>query len=180
MNPPDAENATEHDAPDGREGRVERVSRWLASASILGMFALLNVELIGRNLFHLSFDFTLEISGYLLVASFFFSLASCHASGAFHRVEVFRGRLDHEARRRLDTAFDVVVLAVCLVILWYLARFELLTWQRGEMSNTTIRTPLAIPRAVMPIGMALLCYAIVIGVARRLYRRSGLATRIER
>jgi TRAP-type C4-dicarboxylate transport system permease small subunit len=172
MNSDDIDELTSHGHPGATVGWVERISLWLASLSILAMLALIMLELIARNVFRTSFDFTLEFSGYLLVASFFFSLGACHATGAFHRVDILRARLSNLARSRLDVVFDIVALLACFVLLWYLVRFELLTLEHNQISNTSFRTPLAIPRAVMPIGMTAFCYAMLVGIGRQLLARS--------
>src|ERR1700704_4821409 len=78
---------------EGREGWPERIALWCASLATIGMLVLISTGLIARNLFSYSFDFIHEYSGYLLVCSFFMSLAACQSTGNFHRVEFLRSRL---------------------------------------------------------------------------------------
>jgi TRAP-type C4-dicarboxylate transport system permease small subunit len=150
-----------------RLGLIEKAASWLASAAIIGILVMVSFELISRNFLHVSFPFVLEVSGYLLVAAFFLSIGACFAADAFHRVEVIRDRLPPAGQLILDIAFNIVALLGCLILLWYLGRFEWLTWARNEVSPA-VRTPLYIPRAVMPIGMAILCYVIARETLRKL------------
>jgi len=158
----------DHDA--GREGWPEFIAVWAASLATLGMLVLVFFAIVARNLFSYSIDIVEEYSGYLLVASFFLSLASCQSTGSFHRVQILRSRLSPNLLSRIYTVLLVFALIACLVLFFYLARFELITWERGETSNTTVFTPLAIPRFVMPLGVAILCYALIKDIVRSIRR----------
>ena len=143
------------------EGWPERTSLWGGSLAIIVLLALITAEVAARNLFGHSFGFIDEVSGYLMVAAFFLNLAACQVNGAFHRIEIVRSRLPARLRCLTGLLLDLVSLGFCGILLWYLARFERLTFERGELSNSLLATPLWIPRAVMPIGIAILLYAMV-------------------
>jgi TRAP-type C4-dicarboxylate transport system permease small subunit len=149
-----------------REGWPERLALWCAELATIAMLVLISAGLIARNFFSYSFDFIHEFSGYLLVCSFFMSLAACQSTENFHRVEMLRSRLSVAGRKRLDVLLDTVSLIGCLILLWFVARFEWLTWTREEVANTLNATPLFIPRIVMPLGTALLCYALIRSIVR--------------
>jgi TRAP-type C4-dicarboxylate transport system permease small subunit len=152
--------------PEQREGWPERLALWCAELATIAMLVLIATGLIARNFFAYSFDFIHEFSGYLLVCSFFMSLAACQSTGNFHRVEFLRSRLSLAGRRYLDVGLDTMSLLGCLILLWFVVRFEWLTWTREEVANTLNATPLFIPRVIMPLGTALLCYALIRSIAR--------------
>jgi TRAP-type C4-dicarboxylate transport system permease small subunit len=162
------------DGPDDhshqRIGWVEQGALWVASAATVCTLVLITGGVVARNLFSYSIDFVNELSGYLLVCTFFLSLAACEATDSFHRVELLRSRLSAMGRDWLDFAMHLISLAACLVLFFYLARFELQTWNRGDVANTILGTPLALPRLMMPLGTALLCYTMV-ATSIRLFRR---------
>src|SRR5262249_47864272 len=110
-----------------------------------------------------------ELGGYLLVAIGFLSLSVCQVGDVFHRVELVLQRLSASWRARLLLAFDLVSLAITLVLLWQTLRLEWISWDTGETAATILETPLWIPRAVMPLGSAALCWALC-RTARRHWR----------
>lgn len=111
-----------------------------------------------------------ELGGYLLVAVAFLSLSVAEAHGAYHRVELVQARLAFRIRTGLQLAFDVVALAACAILLWQLSRLVLNSWRSEDVAPTPLLTPLWLPQATMPIGAALLCYALLRTVAHKLRR----------
>jgi len=171
-NTPPLEIIPEVPHAERQEGWPERIALWCAMLATVGMLVLITAGLISRNLFSYSFDFVDEYSGYLLVSAFFLSTAACQTTDNFHRIEIFRSRLSDSARELSDLVLYVVTLLACLVLLWFLVRFGWLTWVRNEVANTMMGTPLWIPRFAMPLGTALLCYALVVSIARLVVGRA--------
>ncbi len=142
-----------------RLGVVGQISLWLSGLLLVAIMVLIMFGLAARNIFHVSFDMVDEFSGYLLVGSFFMSMAACQLVGALYHVDVIRNRLSDLANWRLDILFNVLAFGAIALLVWYLTRFGFNTYKFGERSQTVVGTPLWIPRVVMPIGAALLLYA---------------------
>lgn len=143
-----------------RLGVIGQVGLWLSGLLLVAIMVLIMFGLAARNIFHISFDLVDEFSGYLLVGSFFMSMAACQLAGALHHVDIIRHRLSALANWRLDILFNALAFVAVAILVWYLARFGINTFKFGERSQTVVGTPLWIPRMVMPVGAALLLYAI--------------------
>lgn len=169
---PDARagNSLELDAADADaftppEGAAARLCRGLGEWIVVGLVVMMGAEMLVRTLFGWSIQFSNEIGGYALVAITFLSLASGQLLHAYHRVHFVEARLSPSGRARLRLAFDLAALAVTLVLLGELARFEWITYRSGDVAATSLMTPQWMPRLVMPIGAAVLAWALLRTVA---------------
>jgi TRAP-type C4-dicarboxylate transport system permease small subunit len=151
-------DADEFSPPEGWGARVCRgVSEWI----VVGLVVLMGAEMLVRSAFGWSIQFSNEVGGYALVAITFLSLASGQLLHAYHRVHFVEARLSTRGRAWLRLAFDVAALAVTLVLLAELVRFEWITYQSGDVAATSLMTPQWMPRIVMPIGTLVLAWALL-------------------
>jgi len=148
------------DAFSPPEGRVARAARWVSQLLVVGLVAMMGVEMVARSLFGWSIQFSNELGGYALVAITFLSLGSGQLLNAYHRVHFLENRLGAVGRARLRLVFDLLATAVMLVLLVELLRFEWLTWRSGDVSATTLMLPLWLPRLSMPVGALILVWAL--------------------
>lgn len=168
-------------APDGAVHRIETVAAGPSAVEnsceavcalfLLAMIVLIGAEAIARNLFHTSFQITDEIGGYLLVALTFLSMSVAEAHGAFHRVELIQARLGFSARMISQIVFDLISLGASVLVTWQLVRLTMNSFRSEDVAPTPLQTPLWMPQAMMAIGMALLCIALIrtiIAKARRI------------
>ena len=142
-------------------GPIEFFSEAASSLALVVMIVLIGAEALIRNLFGGSLQITDEIGGYLLVAVTFLSMSVSEAHGAFHRVELVQARMSQRGRIWLQIVFDGCSLVASLLVTWQLGRLALNSWNSGDVAPTPLQTPLWMPQAVMGIGMAFLCYALV-------------------
>ena len=140
---------------------IERLMLLLAQLGVVVIMILTTLEIILRSFFNFSLEVTGEVSGYLLVAVFFFVVSGCQVNGSFHHVELIQAKLSPRGRTISRLVFDSLGLAASLILLYYLTRFEFLSYTRGELSNSSLGLPLWIPRLAMPVGTAALCIALV-------------------
>ncbi len=158
----DAADADEFSPDEGLfAGACRRVSDWI----VVGLVAMMGAEMLVRSAFGWSIQFSNEIGGYALVAITFLSLASGQLLHAYHRVHFVENKLGPAGRAWLRLAFDIGALAVTLVLLGELIRFEWITWKSGDVAATSLMTPQWIPRMVMPIGALALTWALLRTVA---------------
>jgi len=163
---PDLEaESADADAFSPPEGRAARLARWVAQWLVVALVAMMGLEMLVRSLFGWSIQFSNELGGYALVAITFLSLGSGQLMHAYHRVHFLENRLGAVGRARLRLAFDLLAMAVTLVLLVELLRFEWLTWKSGDVSATSLMLPLWLPRLSMPIGALILAWALVRVVA---------------
>jgi TRAP-type C4-dicarboxylate transport system permease small subunit len=143
------------------EGAVERLCKRSCVAALVVMLLVIGVDIITRSLFNFSFEVSDEIGGYMLVVITFVSLSVCQVNDSFHHVEFVQARLSTRGRAISHVIFDLLSLAFCVLLLWQLVRFELSSWRFGDQAPTYLATPLWIPRLVMVMGAAALCFSVL-------------------
>lgn len=153
------------DAFSPPEDAPARLGRWLCQALTLGLVAMMGVEIVVRSLLGWSIQWSNEVGGYALVGITFLSLASGQCLHAYHRVHFVEHRLGARGRAALRLGFDLASLAVALVLTAEFLRFEWITFGSGDVAPTALLTPLWLPRLAMPVGAALLAWALLRTVA---------------
>jgi len=143
------------------ETLLERLCQRLCELALVASIVMIGAEVISRALFHLSFEVTDEVGGYLLVAISFLSLPVSQVHHGFHHVEFVQARLSPRARAWSRLIFDLVCLFCIAILLWQLARLELGTWRSEDVAPTILGTPLWIPRLSMPLGAAVLLLTLL-------------------
>jgi TRAP-type C4-dicarboxylate transport system permease small subunit len=145
---------------------VERVSLWLSAACLIGMTALMLLEVVLRGAFNSTTEHSDELVGYLLVGVSFLSLALCQSRGAFHRVEMVQMRLGPRGKARSALAFDIVSFAYVALTDWYFLQFVISSYNREALAPTTLATPLWIPETAMIVGATLLLVTLGRAIVR--------------
>ncbi len=142
------------------EGIVEKLCKWASEAALLFMLGVIGLDIVTRFVFNFSFEVADELGGYMLVTITFISLSACQANDSFHHVELVQVQLSPRRRAISAAIFDLLALGFSGLLLWQLIRLELSSWRFGERAPTYLETPLWIPRLVMAIGIAALCWSI--------------------
>jgi TRAP-type C4-dicarboxylate transport system permease small subunit len=126
----------------------------LTAVLMLIAVALNAANIVGRYVFLSPIASAEEIMLFLLVGTVFLGNAIVGFEGKQLRMDVILHALPPGLRRALDVAADLTMIAVCVVLIvlgWpavhMLAEFD----QRSEAAEI----PLAIPQALVPIGLAL-------------------------
>lgn len=164
------------DAFSPPEDAFSRLGSWVSEWIIVGLVLMMGAEMVARTVFNWSIQVSNEIGGYALVAITFLSLASGQLGHAYHRVHFVEHRLSPVGRAWLRFAFDAASLVLTVVLLAEFIRFEWITWNSGDVAPTALMPPLWIPRAVMPLGMLMLTWAMLATV-RGDWRRIQAARR---
>jgi TRAP-type C4-dicarboxylate transport system permease small subunit len=154
------------------EGAISLGHR-IAQIAIVCMMALITADVIARNVFRKSLLISDEISGYLLVTMTFFGIAYSLRSGSLLRIEFILFSLPKRLRGIADVLYDLIALAVCLLLLRSLIRFTWITWEREAVAPTLIETPLWIPQLAMPLGMIVLVIAFLLELRGSILRLLG-------
>ncbi|WP_313311057.1 TRAP transporter small permease [Pulveribacter sp.] len=151
-----------------------RSGQGLIEIMVVAMALLICAEVVCRAFLGFSLMVTDEIAGYLLVALTFLGMPVTMARGALFRVELVLNRLPARLRAWLELGFNLLSLALTLVLLRELWRFAVDSWQRGVRAPTVLATPLYLPQAVMVLGMGALAGVLVVQVVRDVRRiRTG-------
>jgi len=163
-----------------KAGSIERAAETvvslghrIAQIAIVCMMALITADVIARNVFNRSLLISDEISGYLLVVMTFFGIAYSLRSGSLLRIEFILFALPKRLRGIADVLYDLIALAVCLLLLRAMVRFTWITWEREAVAPTLIETPLWIPQLAMPLGMLVLVIAFLLELRGSILRMLG-------
>lgn len=140
---------------------------------IVAMMVIVFTEVVSRGLFGFSFLVADEYSGYLVVALTFLGIPYALEKEALLRVEVIFGSLRERPQTILALLFDVISLICTSIIGFYVLRLTLTSFERGTFSSTPAMTPIWIPQAIMPLGMALVAIVLLVRIRGRI---SALAT----
>jgi TRAP-type C4-dicarboxylate transport system permease small subunit len=143
-----------------REGPVEHLCTVACAIALFAMVVVVASEVLARNLFDYSFQVSDELGGYIVVTITFVSLAVGQVTHSYHQVDFLRGRLPRRGRIALDIFFDLVSLAACAVLVWQLGRYDLNSWDSGDVAPTVLLTPLWLPQLAMPLGAAALTFSV--------------------
>ena len=144
-----------------KESIVERTCKYACAAALLVMLAVIGTDILTRSLLNFSFEISDELGGYMLVVITFVSLPVCQIHDSFHHVELVQSRLSPFGRAVSHVIFDLLSFTFCILLLWQLSRFELMSYRFGDRAPTYLATPLWIPQAVMVLGTAAMCFAMV-------------------
>lgn len=155
---------------DHAPGIVEQTCMLMSGLALVVLLVLVGVDVVTRWAFNFSFEVSDEVGAYMLVAITFLGLPVSHIHGAFHRVEFIQARLSRRAQLISRFGFDVLSLAVCVILLWQFLALVRSSWRFGDHAPTFLETPLWIPRSLLVIGMAALCLSLVRSLAADLRR----------
>ncbi|MEY2617964.1 MAG: hypothetical protein RL522_966 [Pseudomonadota bacterium] len=147
---------------------LESACQRLSQASILILIVVVALDILTRSLLNYSFEVADELGGYLLVCIAFFSLAVCQAHDGFHRVEFVMDRLSPRAREMARMVYDLMALAIALLLAWYLGSFVSASLASGNTAPTRLATPLWIAQIPMVLGLLAYILSIVGSLSRHL------------
>lgn len=161
---------------DISEGAVEKTCRYLGALALMVMVLVVSIDIVTRWAFNFSFEVSDEVAAYMLVAITFLGLSVSHANDAFHRVEFIQVHLSRRAQVASRVVFEALSLLFSLVFLWQFVRLVMSSWRFGDRAPTYLETPLWLPRSLLVIGMAALCFSLcrsLIADVGYLWRQSG-------
>ena len=134
---------------------------WISGVAALLMTIAVMREVIGRYLFNSPSDWSLELSGYLVVAISYLALATTQLADGHIAVDMFYIKINKKVRNYLDIFIRLVSLTwtVALLVLgWQLAGDSLL---KGSHSSQSMMWPLFPSQVLIPIGCLLMALVII-------------------
>ena len=148
---------------------------FLAAACIccLGMTAALFVGAFARS-FGIPIFFIDDVSTFLMSSSIFLGLAAVSASRSHIIAEFFTDLMSERLKRARVVLEDLVFIIYTGVLIWLTAGLAYSSYLGGSKSMGIVPVPLAIPQAIVVIGLIVLLLrsiANLIGASRRLRAR---------
>ncbi|MER2534073.1 MAG: TRAP transporter small permease [Rhizobiaceae bacterium] len=138
---------------------ADRCATWgarLAGVALVAICVLVMTEIIARNVFGTSTMIADEMCGYLNVAVVFLGLAYTMQQGGFIRVELLYHNFAGRMKRFADALSVLLSFSYICIVLYYMAKYMLFSYQNNIRSAELTQTPLFIPQAVLVLGACLL------------------------
>ncbi len=144
-------------------GLLDRLDSILVGGLGIAALLLSALNVILRTLQpHLAIEWGDEMQVYLVVWAVCLSFSAVTASGRHIKADLFVEMMPPRVRTAFAVFGDVLGLTVSVVLgyLAYLVTYE--AWDFGDVSTTTLRFPIWIYQAALPVGMGLMAlrYAI--------------------
>lgn len=151
----------------------------LAGACIAGIVLLVSAQIVLNGLgraFPGTFPTTIpsyaDFAGFMLAAATFLALAHTLRAGGHVRVTLVTGRLPHGWAVAADAGVLLLGLVFTAMLTWFMGRLVLESLHYGDMSVGIVPVPLALPQAVVTLGLALLGVALLHTLVELALRRA--------
>jgi TRAP-type C4-dicarboxylate transport system permease small subunit len=129
--------------------------RGVAELGVLGLIALIAVDVFGRYVLLKPTMIADELGGYLLVAISFFGAAYTLRQGMHIRVDILVNYFAIGLRRSLLLATEILGLAYVVLLTWQSGKLAVMDLVTPSHAPTIMRTPMFIPEVLVPIGLGI-------------------------
>src|SRR3954447_23941050 len=143
-----------------------------AALALIAACIILSHSVLSRALFHSANYWQDEAAVFLLVGVTFMSAAYVQGQRGHIGIEAFVGFLLPRANSIRLWLVDVATLLFCSFFAWKSWTLTHEAWEDGQVSNSMWSPPLAIPYALMALGMTLLCVQILLQILVPLGRKA--------
>ncbi|MBR1220285.1 TRAP transporter small permease [Bradyrhizobium sp. U87765 SZCCT0131] len=147
-----------------------RVIVVLASIALIAACVILSYSVLTRTLFKTATYWQDEAAVFLLVGATFMTAPFVQSQRGHIGIEALVGLLPPLANRIRLFLVDLASLAFCAFFTWKSWTLTHEAYVDGQVSNSMWSPPLAIPYALMAVGMTLLCMQIVLQLWAAFYR----------
>ena len=140
---------------------LTKISGWVAGILILLTSFMIAYEVFMRGFFNAPTEWSIEISVYLIMASGFLGLAPALAGNNHIAVDLVTSKLSPKVNKYLGTVTSIIGLIFCLILTISSADMVMVSYEINSLSTSTLRIPLYIPQAAIPIGASLIVLEFV-------------------
>ncbi|MGO4715443.1 TRAP transporter small permease [Bradyrhizobium sp. 2TAF24] len=147
-----------------------RVIVALASLALIAACLILSYSVLTRTLFKTPTYWQDEAAVFLLVGATFMTAPYVQLQRGHIGIEALVGLLSPLANRIRLFLVDLASFAFCVFFTWKSWTLTHEAYVDGQVSNSMWSPPLAIPYALMAIGMTLLCLQILLQLWAAFYR----------
>jgi len=141
-----------------------RVIVVLAGIALVAACGILSYSVLGRALFKSPNYWQDEAAVFLLVGATFMTAAYVQSQRGHVAIEAFTSLMSPVANRIRLWLVDVASLAFCGFFTWKSWTLAHEAYVDGQVSNSMWSPPLAIPYALMALGMSLLCFQLLLQI----------------
>lgn len=168
--------------PPARTGLLATLERWaavcnqiivvLASVALISACLILSYSVLTRSLFRTPTYWQDEAAVFLLVGATFMTAAYVQSLRGHIGIEAIIGLLPPRINFIRQLLVDIASLVFCTFFAWKSWTLTHEAYVDGQVSNSMWSPPLAIPYAIMAVGMTLLCGQMALQICGALLRKS--------
>jgi len=159
-----------------RRGLLDRLDAVVVGGLGLAALLLASVNVLLRTFRpQAAIEWGDEVQVYLVVWAVCLSFSAVTAADRHIKADLFVGMLPQGLRHALALFGETLGLIVSLLLGWFAYQVTYETWDFGDVSTTTLRFPLWIYQASLPLGMGLMAlrYLLRLGVALGIGRKGA-------
>jgi TRAP-type C4-dicarboxylate transport system permease small subunit len=137
---------------------------YAAALLIVASTLVISFEVVSRYVLRAPHDWNLELNIFFLIASTFLAAAFTQMKRGHVGIEVLDGLLSPRWNRWRYAVSDVISLAFCVIITYYIWKYFQQAWAGDWVSDSTWGPKVWIPYSFMGIGMTALCLQLLVQI----------------
>jgi C4-dicarboxylate transporter DctQ subunit len=134
---------------------------WIAGSLTIVMMIAVMREVVGRYFFHLPSDWSLELSGYLLVALAYLGASYTEIIEGHIRIDFLYERFKGKIKIVMDIVIPCIGLCWSSMLVWQGSRLAFHSLKIGARSADAMMWPLFPSQIIIPVGAALLSLVLI-------------------
>jgi len=138
------------------------------SICLAGIFVLVMLEVLSRNVFGVSISFSWDFAAYMMGGCFLLSSGNALKGGSHVRVTALFEFLPPAQVRLLSLAACTVGFLIGCALTYALGDMTYLSFVRGSTSFSVVKTPLWIPQIIMTFGAVVFALQLIAQALRAL------------
>ena len=135
---------------------VTKVLGTLAGVLLFVPAFMIFYEVIARGIFNAPTEWSIEMSVYCVLVAGFLGMPITYLEGKHIQVDIIIAHLSRKTRLKLEIITSIIGIIFCAIFFYEALNMALLSLEINRTSPDTLRMPLWIPQASMPIGIGLL------------------------
>jgi TRAP-type C4-dicarboxylate transport system permease small subunit len=145
--------------------KVEKLLNYIGGGLILtAMMILVTCDVVGRFIFNHPIHGVTEITEFLMVGMFYFTLAHTQAVKHNIKVEVLITHLSDRGKQIAEFITYFLGLLLFILITWQGVRSAADAWAIGEITFGLVELPLFPAKVLVPIGSFMLCLRFLVDI----------------
>ena len=161
-------SASNPDTQDSGLHKLGGVSGWLAGGLSLVMMIAIIREVVGRYFFNTPSDWSLELSGYLLVALTYLGAPFTELEEGNIRIDFLYARFSPRTRAYADVFICLIAMCWTGMLMWQGWLLALDSWEISACSSEAMAWPLFPSQVLIPIGSLMLMAVLALKMIRQL------------
>jgi TRAP-type C4-dicarboxylate transport system permease small subunit len=154
-------------------GRINGAILVISMLALLAAAFILTYSVFSRYLFKAATDWQDEAAVFCLVGATFLCGAAVQARRGHIGIEAIAGLLPHAVNRARMFLVDVLSMLFCTFFAWKSWALCHEAWVEKQTTSSSWAPPLALPYALMALGVTLLAVQIALQIAARLWPESA-------